>query len=112
MTFLQSLTLGSSALFLSSCGPLGEKEIAKETAAPAPTPVVAPEPEVIIQTTPTIDLGFADPNTTAKLITQEETKTIAGEIPKQKPEEDPNDNVIDFTTPSLPDAQLPDVPSN
>lgn len=112
MTFSQSLTLGASTLIFSACGPLGEKEAAEEAPAPAPEPIAAPEPDAIVETPLIQELGFAEPNTTAKLITQEETKTIVGEIPKQQPAEDPDDNVIHVTTPSLPDAQLPDDSSN
>lgn len=110
MTSPQSLTLGAITLFFSSCA----LEVAEEspTAASSPEQIVAPEPEAIVEAPLIQEIGFADPNTTAKLITQEETKTIVGAPPKQNPERTEDDNAVNVTIPPLPDAQLPDDSSN
>ena len=110
MTFSHSLTAAAlSTLLLSSCS---QNEIVEEEpATPTPAPFAPPkiEPEAVVKAPPVQDHGFADPDTTSKLITREETKTFVGDLPKTSPVKNIDENVINVTTPSLPDAQLPEV---
>ena len=112
MTFAPSLTFSFLvAVFLSSCA---KEELVAEEPASTPAPFAAPgiDQEGLSEASPIQNLGFADPNTTAKLITAEETKTFLGDNPTKDPEEALDDNVVNVAPPSLPDTQLPDPSSN
>ncbi|MDB4618121.1 hypothetical protein OAG53_00440 [Akkermansiaceae bacterium] len=105
------LTSGFLAtILLSSCAKEGTSE-EEPLPTPAPFAPLTVEPEAMIENPPVQNVGFADPDTTAKLISKEETKTYVGETPKA-PATPKADNVIKISPPPLPTAELPDAPSN
>lgn len=112
MTIPQSLTFGFlTAALLSSCA---KDQVIEEEVPPTPAPFAPPEiaSEAVLEVSPLQNMGFADPDTTSKLITAEETKTFVGEAPEKKAAESIDDTSVKVSPSPLPDTQHPDAPSN
>lgn len=76
----------------------------KETTPPKIDKPAEPEaPEELPAEQADDGLGFVDPDTTGKLLTEEETKTVAGPAPVTVPEPT-QDSPIDIT-PSIPSSE-------
>ncbi|MGJ8694889.1 MAG: hypothetical protein ACSHYF_01105 [Verrucomicrobiaceae bacterium] len=108
MSHLPSIFALLGSLSLVSCA---KKETPVEEPKPAPV-TAAPEPSLPEPTGPVIEpLDFADPNTTQKLITAEETKTVVSTPKRTQSDQDAEDSVINVPPP-LPEATLPEPASN
>lgn len=110
MTLSPAIIFVAASLLLVSCA---KDEVVDDTPTPvAAEPFIEPDSETSVIAPPTQELSFADPNTTSKLITAAETKTVVGKSLKQKPIVPKEENVVTVTPPSLPDTQLPEASSN